>query len=432
MSKWGERVDGHPAIASLRALSSSVDEVAIDADFTPSAIEDLERIRSVLKYAETVIDSVDPELLPPAILNGLASPLGNLSSEFSAFKSDRNFGHLQNANSHLDALLPALLYLPSPMPGEQVEGIRETVISFRRSAGQYISAVERERDSSLAEVNQLKSKLDGMSSEIATQKARLDEAISSYQNQFSQAESARREEFNKQQLEIVANAKSAQQEFAEELESALEDSRSELETIREQHKTEFATIKERTEASAAEHLEELRSFKLQAQNLLHVIGNTGMAGEFQKAANSAKRTVWLWQIIAVLSMLGLIGFAIGAYTSTVAGEVVWGVVGTRLFVAVTFGVLAAFSVRQIDRYFDAERRNRRYQLELSSIDPYLISLPPDKRDEIKLKLAEKLFGGAGATTEVHPLQRPDNASGTSSDLLRIALESLQDLIKKRT
>lgn len=126
-------------------------------------------------------------------------------------------------------------------------------------------------------------------------------------------------------------------------------------------------------------------------------------------------------------MLGLIAFAILVFAATQGATINLPGVFARAFVALTFGILAAYSARQGDRYSDIEVTNRRFQLELSSIDPYLANLPSDTQHKLKVELGQRLFGNA-------PLVQPNSQkqiSGTGKDTLELALQIIMEAVKKR-
>lgn len=425
MSKWQERVSSHAAITNLSSLGNLLEDVSQLDDISSESLDDLERLREIQRYSNNAIEGLDPALIPPAILNKLAEPIQNIVNEVSAYKADKNAGHLANANNHADGLLTFVFQLPTPTPAVQLEGMRETVSSFRRSAGQFMASIERQKDEVATGLGSIKARVDEVVAEVSSQKGRLDSAISEYQQQFSQAENIRREEFIKAQGENSDQVKENLKKYDEELHAALGNVEAKIESLIARDEKKLQALISSTDERAEAHIGQLEQFRDQAEELLQVIGSTGMAGEFQKAATSARRTVWFWQAIALISMLGLIIFAILAYKSTGKEVIDWAHIGTRIFVAVSFGVLGVFAVRQTDRYHDSELRNRRYQLELSSIDPYLAGLPDDVRNEVKVRLADRLFGNAG-TLASKPTK---DAGGNSLDVVKMALETVHDMIK---
>ncbi|WP_145985408.1 ATP synthase subunit B family protein [Marilutibacter maris] len=426
MSDWQERIINHPVMTKLGALQALLDSVLETEESGSSGLDSIERLRQVESYMRASVFSIDPILVPVQILAKIDAPLQGVINEVKNYKSNKNSGHLTNANAHADALLIQVFQLPAPAPETQVENVRDAVVSFRRSAGQLLSSLERSCAELSDNFRSLGEKVKETSEEVSSQKARLDTAISEYQQQFSQAENSRREDFARAQAMAAKEVKEALESHRLELKAALDDSEADIAAFVDEGESKFERLQLDLQGRADALISEMRVFRDDAQELLQVIGSAGMAGEFQKAAQSVRRNVLFWQGVSLFSMLGLILFAILAYRSAAQEEIVWGLVGARAFVAASFAVLAVFAVRQNDRYHESEQRNRRYQLELSSIDPYLTSLPEDVRSDVKVKLADRLFGNAGAAS----VKGRGGAEGTSLDVAVLALETVRDFLKK--
>jgi len=426
MSKWSDRILKHKALTLNRALGELLDSIELRETTSSEEIDDLERIRQAQRYLDSTSRGWEPNLIPPGVLNQLAGPIQACINELNAYNSSRNPGHLGNANNQVDGILAITYQLPALGQPEEIENVREYVTSFRRSVGQLTSSVEREREKLSDELRGLRSRIEESASEQAAQKSRLDNVISEYQQQFSSAESERRSEFNQREQARITQARESLENHEADFRTAIDSATESFQTALEEGKKKLQdTLQSQTQAGTS-HIETLEGYRDQAQELLQVIGSTGMAGDFKKAATSARHSVWLWQSLTVASMIGLIIFAVLAYKASDTETVDWGHIGTRIFVAISFGVLAAFSIRQADKYHESETRNRRYQLELSSIDPYLSGLPEETRNEVKVRLADKLFGNAGDSAT----KEQGQAAGTSLDVVKLALETVHDVLKK--
>jgi hypothetical protein len=115
----------------------------------------------------------------------------------------------------------------------------------------------------------------------------------------------------------------------------------------------------------------------------------------------------------------LIAFAIYAAAHTIDADFKWPLFAGRVLVAAACGILATYAARQSKRHLDVERRSRQIQLELASIDPYLASLPEEKRVEVKRLLAERFFGQT-----LPPDMTDENGTGTVVDLAKGAVDAL--------
>ena len=117
-----------------------------------------------------------------------------------------------------------------------------------------------------------------------------------------------------------------------------------------------------------------------------------------------------------------------AFAGTISSEFAWPRFAARAFVAVTFGLLAAYAARQADRFDAAEAQNRRTELALASLDPFLVGVPEGDQHELKKQLAVRFFGP-------EPLQETSQqmtpVKGNAADLLRLALQTISDLAKQK-
>lgn len=401
------------------------------ADLGPEAIEEFDHVIRAVMYTSSAVRQIDPALVPLSVFANIESIARNVEGEINAYVANRNNQHLKNANAHADALLLQAAQLPLRKSDDQLEILRESVTSFRRSAGQYMASVEKDAERLRGDMNALQSAIHEARATVEAQKARLDNAIAEFQRQFSQSESERR-----------AEASRFNEEMRAELSNLLERQRSALaeftvnadKTVTlaiHQARDELSGVAELARSRAADLVSDIASLRDQAQDLLHVIGSTGMAGEFQKAASSAATRTVIWQVVAGASLIGLIGFAIGGWVLSTDGSADWGAIGARIFVAVAFGFLAAFSSRQADRYHAAEVSARRSQLELSSIDPYLASLPIEMRHEVKRTLAERFFGShTGARDEGEDPEDKTRLIGVSIEALKTAREAIESLTRR--
>ncbi|GAU08885.1 hypothetical protein [Desulfoplanes formicivorans] len=428
MGQWLDRFDNHPVhgqIQSFEQLIASAEGIVDEIEDT-NAIESYERLKLILDAIKSKFDSIDPLLFPAAPLQNLNNQIRQVVSEINAFNSNGNVGHLTNANNHADNVLVNLSNIVSPSLPRDIDGIRESVTSFRRSAGQFIRNLEVEHNDLAAKYEAISQQFEGITAEINTQKGRLDTAITQFQQQFSEAEDRRREQFEQ--------AKDKRKEDYETLVGDIEESfNSNLEKLQEKFQSLLDAVKESRDKahkeltlSAEEIIKQIEKQKEKASELVTIITNSGMVGGYQTVANKAKTSSIIWQVIAVLSFLGLIAFAIVAFKATFSETLHWGKVGARVFVAITFGILAAYAARQADKHEEAERKNRKMELELAAIDPYLSELPVETRHKIKEELASRLFAQSENSTVING----SKTSGSIVDLLRMALESIDNLSKK--
>jgi len=434
MSQWEERITNHPIHNNINNIINLIDEIENLENVDKLIFDDLYRIKTVVKLTLNSITGIDPILIPINNINNINNQLNSVNNELFSFKNNRNKGHINNANGHIDNVLGQLANIPNTFPHEDSKKYIEGITSFRRSAGQHLRNLYDEYGS-------LKNKFDGLNSnfqdlvnEIKSQKSRLDNAISQFQQQFSAAEENRREESIKSEQSRSDKFNQILEEQKKKIEEEIDNFESEKNTrIEDLTKNANELVNNYTKKSenlikslsedAKIFINYLKEKKAEAENLVHIIANTGMAGGYQKVANQARRTKNLWHVITILSLFGLISFAIIAFFSTIQTDFNLGKFGARTFVAFSFGILAAYAARQAEKNSEFERTNRQLELELASIDPYLSKLPEDKQFEIKRVLAEKWFGNK----QIHDKQENKmikKYSGNLFDLLKLVLDNI--------
>ena len=97
----------------------------------------------------------------------------------------------------------------------------------------------------------------------------------------------------------------------------------------------------------------------------------------------------------------------------------WKLAIFRLMAALVLIIPATYAAKESSRHRALENHNRRAELELASLDPYLEKLPEDKRNEIKENLTVKFFGlDDGASQSDEPV-----TYNSLLELIKMAIKS---------
>ena len=435
-SQWTTRFENHPVHAALDNVSKLLEKASESAKEDPAAQDSIARIEQIHGMAVRAVKSLDPYLAPIGNLNNVNSYLSNQTTEITNYTNNKNVQHLVNANTQSDnmlAQLPALSPIQTPA---DIEGVKESVSSFRMSAAQHLRYLEADVKTLRSKIAKLTQKADEVVSEVANQKGRVDSAISGFQQQFSTAESARAESFaqsEKTRSDKFTEASEARAGSAEALRASLsteiDKSKSRWQSqsgkLLKDHKEEFDRLRTALDTEANGLIESINATREEAEKVTGVIANTGMVSGYQNIANQERTAARFFQGLALISMAGLVVFAVLAFTGAVADGFDLGQFGAKVFAAVSFGVLAAYAARQADVHQSNERHNRKMELELASVGPFLAQLPDETQFEVKKALADRMFGNS-----LPVKSDKSRTSGTSADLLKLALETVSELAKK--
>jgi putative Ca2+/H+ antiporter (TMEM165/GDT1 family) len=117
-----------------------------------------------------------------------------------------------------------------------------------------------------------------------------------------------------------------------------------------------------------------------------------MAGGYQIVANAEKRAANIWRWITVGALLGAIAATIFAVAHGIENGFHVNTFFAKWAISVPFAALAAYAGHESSKHREQERLNRKIELQLASLDAYLVTLEDGKQADIREKLADRFFG----------------------------------------
>jgi len=421
MAQWNETFKSHPVHSSLINFETVVG--GIDwFQFTPDVPDLLSRIPHIAKYIRNRLEKIDPILAVPDTLTSINNAIKVATTELSSFLSNKNDAHLANANTNLNSALTHLTTLHTITPSDDskapVEGIlnyRDTSEQIIKSLGKKVSELETRIVTLVGRSDEVQKAFQEIRTQIEAQKGRLDNAIAQFQQQFSDTEQKRRNDFDAQLKEQTTDYKSFKEKIDKELKQFV-DSKSK----------ETSELLDGFQKQGSISIQFLEERKKQASDLLKIISNIGVTGNFNKIANSDRRWAIGLRIIALLFLTGTAGGAIYTVTHVIKEGFDWKIVLFRITTTLILAIPGFYAAKESEKYRRSEQRYRRMELELASIDPYLESLPEDKRHTLKETLAQRFFGQPEITEVVTDREE----IVTTKSLLDLLKTIFTNLVKK--
>ena len=105
MSRWSDAFNNHAFQSSWDNLKIELDKVTIDDGSVFSSVQELARLKKVISYLDGMIEGIDPEIVPMATWDNFNNHAMPCLQQILEYNSNRNIGHIQNANNHADNLL---------------------------------------------------------------------------------------------------------------------------------------------------------------------------------------------------------------------------------------------------------------------------------------------------------------------------------------
>ena len=391
MSQFVEQISSHQVFSELEEVTKVL-ELARDAcSGEQGPLDHWDRASAIAAYVRRSLDQADPLLLVPETLARVASSLQQAKNEISGFVSNKNIAHWNNAQAQLNSSLAQLAALPR-QTSDGIEGMKESASSYRTAISKWLDAIKADGEEiSHLQANLLK-RIDETTSDINVQKQRLDTAIATFQQQFSEAQQARQSEFSTAEqvrAQAAVNSENERKESFEEAEEAraVADEKAASEALQRHNELVLQLTNNGDTIIAA--LEQQRTH---AEKLIGIITDTGMAYGYQKNANEEKQEATVWKMVASGSLGLWIVVGVVFLALTYDKDLTWPTVARQFLISTPFILLSGFAALQVSRHQRYERRLRQAELELASIDPFLATLKDEERNAVKREFATRYFG----------------------------------------
>ncbi|MED4136005.1 hypothetical protein P4668_26890 [Priestia megaterium] len=410
-----ERITGHASYINTGEVLKVLDGID-STNLSTTAIEMLARISSTFEFLKETLDKVDPWLVSTSTMNNINSPISQVLGEINAYNNDKNEQRLNNILSYLENLLVYLSQLVVPKTSEDIEGVKSSVISFRKSVGQHLGYVERDCTNTSAALTKNTEKLNDLTASIESQKARIDAIINEFQNQFLQSQSQRNEEFTiftkKGEQDLIGTLRDFQGTFEQQtltqqetfdsltegFQQRIESQQQSFDSLTEgfqqwieNQRESFDTLVADLKTNLQTELDQIKGMNQEAEKILGIMSMKGLAQGYQKIANSESQKAFVWNAISILSLVGILWFGY-KFIILHEGAMSWTSLISRIVLTGVGITLFTYCAKQATNHRNEERRNRKIELELASLDPYLKDLEPEKQKEVKQALVDKYFG----------------------------------------
>ncbi|MDM1383211.1 hypothetical protein HX024_10990 [Myroides marinus] len=168
----------------------------------------------------------------------------------------------------------------------------------------------------------------------------------------------------------------------------------------EKYKMEFQEQKDKLETQTKDTVDKLTMKLEEAKEIVGIIGNVGVTGNYQKIASEHKKTANVFRVIALVFMSlmsSLLIYSIVDLSTTENFDLYKSLV--RILAATVLTYPAIYASKESSKHRNLEILNRNLELELASIGPFIELLPEDKKIEIKEDLVKKYFGQQGSNNE---------------------------------
>jgi hypothetical protein len=172
MSRWINTYQNPEYVKSWVALRDEVDILEVKEAQDEQSLAEIVRLKKVIDYLDSILDSLDPELLPYSIWQKFHISCLAAAQESKSFRNTKNSGHLQNANNGVDVLLGYVIPFSS-ISGAEANILKEASVEAATGILERFASFKLEASQLLSDLKDLKSASESEQKDVQAIKERL-------------------------------------------------------------------------------------------------------------------------------------------------------------------------------------------------------------------------------------------------------------------
>ena len=409
MSRWNDNFKNHIVHKHISDLDNWL--TSREGDHEDGASGEVRRARKVIELIKSSLNGLDPEITPISLLDKLSSQMQEryLIQYMSGFSSSGSLGHIQAAIDHLASILESLTWL---VPYAKKIGVRSHAKSLENTIDLAFSNLESKKstiDQSLQELElkttELAENQEKLEETMESRKSELEHQISMWQQQFSESQEKRLENYTNWKEKIESDIKVKNESLIEKL-------KNDVHVMQEATASQLETI---LSDATAKHQNILALYQLSS-------GDT-ISGGYAKTATDEDKSADTWRKVSIGFIVATVVWLIVAYCqvtgisfgtappvdiiTSVDKSFNWQrfLVSFSLTGVLLFG--AGYAGQQSNRHREEGKAARTFALQIKALDPFIHSLETEDQTELKKQLTPTFFAGY-PNKEVIQDKVPDN------------------------
>ena len=385
MSRWNDNFKNHAFWSTFNSLKSTFIDESFYTGQDAQVLSEISRLHKVISYIESYLEQVDTELVPKSSLDSLTPPITSLLQHVAAFKSNPNISYLTTANDFADAAIASVRQMPASNNANDKKAIAKSTLSYVKSTEEQLKKVSDFINVEIAnkaekllevekDVSSTKIELTDLETKLATVEQTIQKQTAEFNSQFQLSEKSRLDKFTLLEAKLETKVDETSAKLQEKADAGL------------------STLAIKSEVI----IQVLKSYQEKAAKVYGVVSNTLQAGAYSSYANEEKKSANFFRWSAIILMIVAVGILvvpeiIKIYKNLENYQLAWRLTLGRVPFSLILFVPAFYLARESGKHRNTEIVNRRRELILSTIDPYLALFDDDKAQKIKSDIAKGIF-----------------------------------------
>lgn len=205
MTRFADRLETRELESRLSEIEECLE--ALDLTSLPEDCRhDPERLKAVVDTVRRRLDRVDPFLIPMPVLDDLETHLKTMLDALDDLERNAKEG-LKTANLQADHLLETTARMIVPVEIDELDGLKERVVSFRRSLAQHLRFYRESVEEALEDVKELSVRMDSFEQRFGQDRGVSESSGSDLERRVSRLEESvefhRKESLSSEQIQRI-------------------------------------------------------------------------------------------------------------------------------------------------------------------------------------------------------------------------------------
>lgn len=426
MTRWRDKLEAIGLKATIAEVRSRVRRSVKGLEAGHRA--EIRRFHKLLEAAESGLTAEDSEIF---YIKSAETLKGRFeSSDFKvkidAYTDNPTEEGLKDINDTLDSFRELFTLARSADEStakHAAVSMEKDYDEFTRAMDEKLQAAEAQLAALNSKVEELSSSAEEIESNFSEIKVEVATFLTASKTEFTEAQNQRSKEFSDAQIARNNDFNSWQKKFQSEKDTKIDEliskKNSELSSLLD----EFSQKIEELESDGREKHESILS-------LHKLVGVDSVRAGYLTSADSEGKYANRWRAGAIAFIVATSCWLVYTYIFASPTQDIWLHWPQMLKVASLSAVLifgAVYASRQSALHRNNERDLRQFALEVQAFDPFVASLSEEKRNALKERLSERLFGRPRASeSEKHSID-----AGVAKVLLDAVRDTVRDLSKLR-
>lgn len=395
MLRWESEFLNHPIHGLLQQIDDGISQDVESSSL--DAISEKNRLRKVINLVKSVISKLDPDVAPLDILRQLHEFLSsrNIVGVINQYIADGNVDHLRNVNNFFSEALPLVYQLSSlkfsrSTRRADIDASTKTFDEFKGKIHNYLDNVNDKTNNLFSEIDNFRESVSYVQSEIERIKISLSDKISEYNKEVESSI----EEYKARMDDYLSDSK---ENFYKKFDELIDSFRQKWSEIYDEQSNRIDSMIQESSSKLGVIVSDSQDKYKKILEFYGLVAQNSVTGGYKKDAEDEEwqADFWRWATIIciVLTAIWIIVAILCLEPDVSDIRLYWADIAKGVSLTTLLVSSAVYTSRQSSIHRYNARRARYFFLQVKAFDPFIASLPEDRRADLKEKMSARIFKG---------------------------------------